>query len=323
MAYEAGDKILDDEYNNFVGSSSSPYGINHTAGTGSGAYGLGETAIATVSAGGTINASQWNSLFTLMDAVAGHTGDTMTSTSQRAAGDSIAVISALQANLATLAASVAAGCTSTSALTTSSALQSPSSSATWYGAFTTEVSATFASADTMRHFFNAGGKIRVSAARTGNGATGGGATGKDTAWSNLYTAVGNLDIKSQASTRSGTGETLTTNGLDLGFHDLNTGYQTILKLSDDTYPYASNTIEILAKLDLAVGSATVITIKLIATDGSADTTFTSGNTSSVDVTAYRNGSHQHSLFSIDPNTSGGLSGAIAPTLTATVSNATA
>jgi hypothetical protein len=29
MAYTAGDTILDDEYNNFVNASSSPYGINY------------------------------------------------------------------------------------------------------------------------------------------------------------------------------------------------------------------------------------------------------------------------------------------------------
>ena len=43
MAYTAGDTILDDEYNTFVNSSSSPFGYNHFAGTGSGAYGLGQT----------------------------------------------------------------------------------------------------------------------------------------------------------------------------------------------------------------------------------------------------------------------------------------
>ena len=67
MAYTAGDSILDDEYNAFVGSSSDPYGYNHFAGTGSGVYGLNQSSIATVSAGGTITASSWNSLFTGLD----------------------------------------------------------------------------------------------------------------------------------------------------------------------------------------------------------------------------------------------------------------
>ena len=58
MAYQAGDTILDDEYNAFVNNSSSPFGYNHFAGTGSAQYGLGQSAISTVSAGGTVNAAQ-------------------------------------------------------------------------------------------------------------------------------------------------------------------------------------------------------------------------------------------------------------------------
>ena len=70
MGYVAGETILDDEYNTFVNSSSSPYGYNHFAGTGALAYGLGQTELATVGAGDTVTASQWNSLFTGMDNIA-------------------------------------------------------------------------------------------------------------------------------------------------------------------------------------------------------------------------------------------------------------
>ena len=137
MAYQAGDPILDDEYNTFVNNSSSPFGLNHFAGTGSTVYGLGESAVATVSAGDTINASHWNTLFTNMSTIAGHTGDTLTSRSAVSAGDAIAIKNAVATDLATLAASVAAGCPSTSAVTTSSTLQNPQSSSTWTGTFTT------------------------------------------------------------------------------------------------------------------------------------------------------------------------------------------
>ena len=231
MGYVAGEKILDDEYNNFVSSSSDPYGYNHFAGTGSGVYGLGQTHITTVAAGDTIQATHWNSLFTGMDNIANHTNDSITSTAQRSAGDSVAIKSALVADLASLAAEVAGGSTSATALTTSSAKQSSSSSSTWYNSHTVEHSVTFASADTMRHFFNAGGKIRILKDRTGNGGSGGGATTKDTNWTNLYAALGNFDINAQTSTRSGSGETLTTNGLSSGFHDLGTGYTSLIKLT--------------------------------------------------------------------------------------------
>jgi len=307
MAYSAGDTILDDEYNNFLNNSSSPFGINHIGGTGSAQYGLGESAVSTVSAGNAINASEWNALFAAMDIVAAHTQTSINSTSSKSAGDSIAIRSTLVANLASLATAVAGGSTGTAAITTSGTLQTGSSSSTWYGSFTTTMTINFANADKMRHFFNAGGKIRVHAARTGNGATGGGATGKDNSWTAIYNALGNLDIKSQTSSRSGSGETFTDN-LARGFHDLTTSHQNICTVADDSYPYTANTMEITAKLNAAVGSATSMEIKMIATDGAADTTF-DGN--SADQTAYRNGTHQHYLKSVN-TTSANLTNAHAP-----------
>ena len=102
----------------------------------------------------------------------------------------------------------------------------------------------------MRAFFNAGGFIRIAPTAT---------TGidglKDTVFADLCTAVGNLDLKAQASTRSGSGETLTTNGLANGFHDLGTGYTSIIKLTSDNSGYTSDTLEISAKLNAAVGAS--------------------------------------------------------------------
>ena len=322
MAYTAGDTILDDEYNNFAGSSSDPFGINHIGGTGSAQYGLGESSIATVSPGDTINASQWNTLFAAMNVVAGHTADTISSTSSKSAGDTIAIISALTTDLATLAASVAAGSPNTTAVTTSSALQQPVSSSTWSNSFTTEMSVTFANANKMRHFFNAGGKVRVYGEVTGSGLAGDGSgPGIDASWTAIYTALGNLDIGSQTSTRSGSGESLTTNGLANGFHDLGTGYTEIIKISDDTYPYASNNISVQAKLDAAVGSAVTMTVKMVATDGTSNITYTGGNTEGSDSQSYRNGQHRHNLKVVSTTTAS-LTNAHAQSSTSTVSNST-
>ena len=322
MAYTAGATILDDEYNAFVNNSSSPFGYNHFAGTGSAQYGLGQSAISTVSAGGTVNASQWNALMTGITNIANHTNDSMTSRSAVSSGDTVAILSAVAADLATLAASVAAGSPNATALTTSSAKQTSDSSSSWYGAHTVEHSVTFSDANKMRHFFNAGGKIRVSRARTGNGGSNGGANTKDSNWTNLYAALGNIDIASQASTRSGSGETLTTNGLANGFHDLGTGYTHIIRLTEATSPYTGNYIDVHAKLNASVGSATVMTIKTTANDGAADNTYTSGNTSSVDATPDRNGTHRAQIFVTSVTNAQGLSSAIAESSTAVVSNST-
>ena len=323
MAYTAGDTILDDEYNTFVNNSSSPFGLNHFAATGSTVYGLGESAVSTVAAGNTITASQWNSLFTGIDTVAAHTGDTMTSRAAVSAGDTIAIKAAVAADLATLAASVAAGCPNTTAVTTSSTLQTSSSSSTWNGSFTTEFTITFSSADNMRFFFNAGGKVRVSGAVTGTGEAGDGSGSvSDDFWANLYSALGNLDIKSGASTRSGSGETLDTDGLALGFYDLTTAYQTIIGLSDDTYPYGSNTLVVRAKLNAAPGSSTVMTVEIKATDGTTNYTFDPSNPSGSDTNPYRNGTNQHYLVTVNTTTGGGLANAYSPSATANPTSST-
>ena len=302
MAYQAGDTILDDEYNTFVNSSSSPYGYNHFAGTGSGVYGLGQTHIATIGAGDTITASQWNTLFTGMDNIGNHTNDTLTTRSQVSAGDTIAIKAAVEADLATLAASVAAGSPNATALTTSSALQTvTTTSEGWDTSATQEVSVTFADADTMRHFFNAGGKVRVVISTT-QGST----NPKDQAFIDLGTALGNIDIAAQSTTRSGSGETLTTDGLANGFHDLTTSYTTLITLTSDNTNYTSNTVSIAAKLDAAVGTATVITIKMTATDPADDSQYTSPNTVPVAADVNNTPKMVTTLYTLTPNTSEGL-----------------
>jgi len=213
MAYVAGDTILDDEYNAFVNNSSSPFGYNHIAGTGSLNYGLGQTEITTVSPGNTINASQWNSLFTGLDNIANHTNQSTFVGRAVSAGDNINIASAIATDLSTLATAVAAGSTGATAKTTSSALQTVTTgSEGWDNTAFQEVSVSFSNANQMRWFFNAGGKVRITV-----GATAASTSAKDTAFVGLGNATGNLDIGSQSTTRSGSGHTTTTNGLANGF----------------------------------------------------------------------------------------------------------
>ena len=314
MAYSAGDTILDDEYNTFVGSSSDPYGYNHFAGPGSGVYGLNQSAIATVNAGDTVAASSWNSLFTGLDNVANHLNRSITSSSV-SAGDTIAIRSALISDLANLAADVAAGGTNVTALGTN-AVGSSTNSGTWNSTSTIERSVTFTNNATMRAFFNGGGKIRVDpSCITGIDGL------KDTVFNDLtVTAIGNLDIGAHATTRSGSGETLTTNGLANGFHDLGTGYTALIKLTSDNSGYTSDTVEISAKLNAAVSSATVITIKMVATDPAADTTYTSGNTSGVPANPNEAPKMTLALIEVYPTNAQGLSANIQSASNAEVSN---
>ena len=316
MAYTAGDAILDDEYNTFVNSSSDPFGYNHFAGPGSTIYGLNQSTISTVSAGDAIAASSWNSLFTGIDNIANHLNRSVTSSSV-SAGDAIAIRSALISDLANLAADVAAGGVNVTALDTT-AVGSSTNSATFNGVSTIERSVTFANNNTMRAFFNGGGKIRVDpSCVTGIDGT------KDDCFNDLtVNAIGNLDIAAQASTRSGSGETLTTNGLGNGFHDLGTGYTTIILLTSDNSGYTDNTVKIEAKLNAAVGSATVITVKMTSTDGSSDDTFTAGNLSSVPTNPNEAPRMTLALIEVSPNDTQGLAADIKSASNAEVSNST-
>jgi hypothetical protein len=316
MAYASGDTITGAQYNIFVNNSSSPFGYNHFAGTGSGVYGLGQTHIATVSANATtITAAQWNSLLTGMDNIGNHTNDSLTARTSVTAGDTIAIKAAVEADLASLAAEVAAGSTSATALGTN-AVGSSTNSGTWNSTSTIERSVTFANADTMRHFFNAGGKIRVDpSCITGIDGS------KDDVFDDLTTtAIGNLDINAQTSTRSGSGETLTTDGLARGFYDLTTSYQTIIKLTSDNSGYTSNTVEIFAKLDDTPGSSTVITIKMVSTDAAGDATFDSPTSPSFPQNPNEAPRMTLALIEVHPTDADGLAAAIQSASNAEVSN---
>jgi len=315
MAYSAGDPILDDEYNTFV--SNDPNGYNHFAGTGAGEHGLGQSAIATVSAGGTITASQWNSLFTGLANVSNHTNVALSSTTAVSAGDAIAIKASLISDLASTATAIAGGCTNATALSASSVLQTvTTSSEGWDTSATQEISVTFTNANQMRWFFNAGGKIRHVTT-----ATAASTSAKDTAFVALGTGIGNLDIGSQATTRSNAGQTLTTNGLANGFYDLGTSYTTLIKLTQSAYAaYNSNTMTISAKLNAAPGSATIMTIKMVATDPASDTQYTSGNVSGVSVDVRNTPKMVSKVYSVNPTTGEGLNPVYIPASTAQVSN---
>mgnify|MGYP000902173234 CR=1 FL=1 len=322
MGYLAGETILDDEYNTFVNSSSSPYGYNHFAGTGALGYGLGQTEIPTVTGGhSTITAAQWNTLLTAIDNIANHTNDSMTTRTAVSAGDTIAIKAAIAADLATLAASVAAGCTSATAVAEGSELQSSTSSTRWTGSHIVEHSITFASNNALRWFFNAGGTMRMSFTRNTHG--GSSATSKDSSVDELISAVGNFDLKAATSTRSGSGETVTTNGLANGVFDLGTGYTVLLKLTQSSGTYTSMYIDIQAKLNAAASTATVVTMyyRLVDVD-SGDSGYTSGNTSGVDQYANYIGTTDFSTRIVAPTTGEGLASVSTISSSAVVSNNT-
>jgi hypothetical protein len=97
----------------------------------------------------------------------------------------------------------------------------------------------------------------------------------------------------------------------------------IIKLTSDNSNYTSNTVEISAKLDAAVGTAVTMTIKMVATDPSADDQYTQGNT---DAPSGGDGDIKDTprmvtdIYAITPNTSEGLTTSPTHLSVAVVSN---
>ena len=324
MAYQAGDTILDDEYQTFVANTSAPFGWNHIAGTGSGNLGLGQTHLVEVTPGSTtVAASQWNALMTGITNIANHTNDSITTRTAVATGDTITIKAAVAADLATLATSVQGGCVNATAVSAGSELQSSQSSTRYAGSHTVEHSVTFASGDNLRFFFNAGGKIRVNLTREGNG--GSAKTSKDDSVDELITAMGNFDIGAQVSTRSGSGETLSTDGFANGVDDLGTSYTTIFLLTQSSGTYTSMTLKGEAKVDNATyGTATVVTVRMTLTDAdSGDSQYTDGNTDRVDQNANFIGTTDFATKLVLPTTAQGLGTVYTLSASAEVSNTTA
>ena len=328
MAYAVGDTITATEYNNFLNSSSSgTFGYNHIAGTGSSTLGLGQATIAAVSGGSTtVAASQWNALFTGMDNLVNHTNVSITAgtTNQRSAGNTIEVVSAINADLQTIATAVQGGCTSATAVSAGSELQSSQSSVRYNGTHVVEHTITFANNNSLRFFFNAGGKIRMSFTRETGGLSDGSASSKDGSVDELIAAIGNFDMGSAATTRSGSGETLTTNGLGNGASDLDSSYTTLIKLTQASGTYTTMFVQVEAKCNNTdYTDATTVTMKYTLNDvDSTDTTYTSGNLSSVNVNAEFLGRTDFSTRLVVPTTAQGLDPIYTLSSSAETSNAT-
>lgn len=269
MTYSAGSLIVASDYNGFV-STNANANVNDIWGTGSSDKGYGQTAMSTVSAAGTITATQWASLVNNISSMANHQGTAITSRVAPTAGNTITILSNLNTdltNLTTNRGNAAARGTQygTFTGTTSKTTATGSGSTPWTITFTHTI--TFSSANAARYFFNAGGMIKWETSKTSTG------TESDDEWNDLAnTLVGDLYITGGTGTQTiagtaytgttkvgGTG-TATTLATTTGWYDLTTSNTTVYKQFADTAPYTGQYIQVDLKVDAAIASATVLTI---------------------------------------------------------------
>lgn len=273
MTYSVGGLIQDTDYNGFVNTTPNA-NINGVWSTGSGSSGWGQSAVATVSAGGTVTATQWATLVNTISSMASQTGTTITSRSAPVAGSLISILSAVNTDLTNITTNRAnavavgsqfTGWTGTNSKTTTT------SGATWTITFTNTI--TWASADAARYFFNAGGLIKIDVSKNNTGNTG------DPEWNDLaQNLCGDIWITGlgTAKTIAGTSYTGVTKiggtgtpavlNTALGWFNLTTSDQVIYRQNADTAPYVNNFIQHAART-AGAGTQLVITTTWVATDG--------------------------------------------------------
>jgi hypothetical protein len=285
MTYVLGGLIQATDYNGFV-STTSGANVNATWATGATNSGWGQTALDTVSAGGTVSATQWASLVNTITTMANQTGTTITSRSAPVSGQLISVLAAINTDLTNCYNNRGNASTSgtqfgTFSGTTSKTAASGSGQSAWTITFTHTV--TFPSADQARYFWNAGGIVRINYGKSSTG------TDHDPDWNALAGWCGSINITGGAQTISGTaytgttrlgasGGTQTTLTTGTGWYNLTTSPTTIFQLNNSTAPYQTEFIRTTA----TATSSTVLTIVTTwvddGTSGAGPTANISGGT---------------------------------------------
>ena len=260
MTYAAGQVILDAEYNGFA------TGVNDLWGVGTSDKGYGQTnTISAVSPSVTITATQWADLIARQKSLADHQGTTITALTAPVATNTIAIFAAMASNNTTV---------TTNRLNVNGYGTQATNQARGVGVWFTntihESHYTFAGGDEARYFFNCGGRIRISYAKTS--AT---SSAKNTQWNTLASDCGTYLINAQSSGKTGGAGSPTTNDTNKGYYDLTTGYTTLFKQLEGTTPYTANYIQVEGKVSAAHvdgrgNNGATITIKVTWQDDAAD-----------------------------------------------------
>ena len=272
MTYTQGSLIEAADYNGFANDSAN--NINAVWATGSGDKGWGQTALSTVSIGGTVTATSWAALVANLATAGSQTSSSLTSRTQPVTGNVIAILNDVATDINTITlnrGNAAASGTEYGVFsgTTSKTSVTGSGQSAWTITFTHTV--TFASADALRYFFNAGGIVRLKYGKSSTG------TDADADWNTFSGLCGTINltgrvngatqsIAAQAYTGttrlSGSGGTQTTLATTTGWYNLTGSATTIFQLNDTVSPYSTNFI----RTQATATSSTVLTLTTVWSD---------------------------------------------------------
>lgn len=274
MSYSQGGLITASDYNSIVGASPSSTAnqINTVWAVGNGNAGYGQSALAQVSTGGTVTATQWATAVNTLNTLRTHQSGSGSGIGAPTAGSIITYLSTFQTN-------VNSGYTNRLASTANGTdiTGTAPAAATWNTATPTTFqitrTATFASADQARYFFNAGGKLLLTFSCTN---TLGNAKGTD--WASLLnTKLASILVTATTNTRNGTGGTVSASNTGLGYWSCTTSNQSMITLTSasGTADYSSNSVAVGIKSNGTQGSngdvGSVVTFTIDLSDAAADT----------------------------------------------------
>lgn len=292
MTYAQFGTVQAADFNTLVGGNPTTTAntLNATWATGGAAAGYGQTALANVSAGNSVQASQWATLVSNTASAATHQGSSITSVTAPVSGGTITFLSAIPTNLQTIYTNrlnaATQGATTTNTVTTGT---------TWSAAATWTHTATFANGDAARYFFNSGGQLKLTMSHPSG-------TGINLLFNGLASNVGTVVMSAPSSgsitvagtsyngiTKIGGGGNAPTISQNSGYYAMTTANANVFTQLASTGPsgYLSTFIRVIAKSDGTQGSnsdaGSVITLYTIWDEVPDGLTVASG--SSVTLTA--------------------------------------
>jgi len=246
MTYSSGNLIQASDYNGFVSSTNAVWNSLY-----------GQTALGTVSTGGTVSATQWATLCSAVTNAALHQGTTNPGFATPSTGQTVSIISALSSTvsgLSTLSYNAYATGSRYTGWTGTNYQSATTKGTTLYGDWTLTFTntVTFASVASANHFFNAGGLIRLDMSKTSTGQP------NDSQWNSFISTIGTLYLSStgaaktisgatyNGTTRVGGSGTPTTLASSTGFAQLTGTPTVIFEISPTSYNYTSDYVQITA-----------------------------------------------------------------------------
>ena len=291
MTYTQGSLIEAADYNGFANASAN--NITKVWSTGTGDSGWGQTALSTVSIGGTVTATSWAALVANLATAGQQTNSTLTSRTQPVTGNVIAILANVATDINTITLNrgnaVASGTEyGVVSGTTSKTTATGSGTSAWTITFTHTV--TFASADAARYFWNAGGIVRLKYGKSSTG------TDHDPDWNTFAGLCGSINLTGRVNANSqliagttytgttrigGSGGTQTTLTTTTGWYNLTGSPTTIFQLNNATSPYTPEFIRTTA----TATSSTVLTLVTTWVDDGSSGPGVSSNISGGTATA--------------------------------------